>query len=41
VLVLAYLITVFRRSWSGDQKRAWMAGSLRCEAREEQAAKRK
>jgi chromate transport protein ChrA len=41
VLLAAYLIVVFRRAWSGDQKRAWAPGSLRREAREEQDAKRR
>ena len=41
VLLMAYLIVVFRIAWSGDQKRAWGPGSLRREYRDEQAAKRK
>jgi hypothetical protein len=30
VLLMAYLIVVFRITWSGDQKRAW--GPVRCGA---------
>lgn len=41
VLLMAYLIVVFRRAWSGDQKRAWGPGSLHREWRDEEAAKRK
>jgi hypothetical protein len=41
VLLMAYLIVVFRIAWGGDQKRAWGPGSLRREHRDEQAAKRK
>jgi hypothetical protein len=41
VLLAAYLLTVFRVAWNGDQKRAWDPGSLYREHGNEQAAKRK
>lgn len=41
VLLMVFLIAVYREAWRGDQGRAWGPGSLRREYRDEQAAKRK
>lgn len=41
VLLMAFLLMVFRAAWSGDQKRAWDPGSLRREDRDERGAERR